>query len=87
MVAQLSCEFFSHTPSSHVTYLIKSPDDEVEVGSDLAKLMPAKDLIDELHLLNVREEVPVVHRQVGCNLTRAILLGEGDYRLLVLVRK
>jgi len=70
-----------------VTYRISSHDNEVEVCSDLAKLVSAKDLIDERHLLNVREEVPVVNRQVSCNLTRAILLREGDYRLLVLVRK
>ena len=70
-----------------MTYLIKSPDDEVEVGSDLAKLVPAKDLMDELHLLDIREEVPVVHCQVGSNLTRAIPLRKEDYGLLVLVRK
>ena len=59
----------------------------VKVGCDLAKLVPAKDLVDELHLLDVGEQVPVVNGKVSGNLTRAVSLWKGGHWFLVLVRE
>ena len=70
-----------------MTYLIKSPDEMVEVGCDLAKLVSAKDLVDELHLLDVGEQVPVINGKVSGNLTRAVSLWKRGHWLLVLVRE
>lgn len=42
---------------------------QVKVRDDLSKLVPAKDMIYDLHLLSVGEQVPVIESQVSCNLT------------------
>ncbi len=47
--------------------------------------MPAKDGKDELHLLNVGKEVPIVDCQVRSYLSGALTLREGGHRLHVLV--
>ena len=69
------------------TYLIKSSDEVVKVGCDLAKLVSTKDLVNELHLLNVGEQVPVVNGEMSGNLTRTVSLREEGDWFLVLVRK
>ena len=73
----------SETPQ----YLVEAPDQEVQVCGDPAKLMAAKQLVDELHLLDVGEEVPVVECQVCGYLSAAVFLGERCGWLLVLVRQ
>ena len=69
------------------TYLIKSSDEVVKVGRDLAKLVSTKDLVNELHLLDVGEQVPVVNGEMSSNLTRTVSLREEGDWFLVLVRK
>ena len=71
----------------HVTYLIKSSDEVVKVGRDFAKLVSTKDLVNELHLLNVGEQVPVVNGEMSGNFTRTVSLWEGGHWFLVLVGK
>ena len=46
--------------------------------------MSTKHIVDELHLLSVGEEIPVVQRQMSCNFTRRVL-GEWNHRFLTLV--
>ena len=49
--------------------------------------MAPKQLVDELHLLDIGEEVPVVEGQVCGYLSAAVFLGERRGWLLVLVRQ
>ena len=61
--------------------LVEPPEEQVEVGDYLVELVPAKHLVDELHLLDVGEEVPVVDHQVSRNLTSRVLGERGGWFL------
>ena len=66
------------------SYFSKPSHQQVKVRDDLSKLVPAKDSVDNLHLLSVGEEVPVVESEVSCDLAGRVLR-EWKYWLLVLV--
>ena len=73
-----------HDTGGMLPHLGKSADKEVEVSNHLPKFVSAEDHVDELHLLGVGEEVPVVQGQVSRNLATRVLRERGG-RLLVLV--
>ena len=72
---------------SLTTDLVKSSDDEVKVRRNFVELVSSKEMVDVLHLLDVGEQVPVVHCQVSGQLLSAVLLGKNSSWLLVLVRE
>ena len=49
--------------------LIKPSIKDIKVAGDLGKAMPTKHLVDELHLLDVVEQVPVMDTQLAGNLS------------------
>lgn len=62
-----------------VTHFVEPANQHIQVGGDLAKLVSSEDRVNELHLLDVGEEVPVVEGEVGGNVTRPVLLRkQGD---------
>ena len=50
-------------------YLIEATDQQVQVTGDLVEAMAAKDLVDELHHLDIGEEVPVIDCEMSSYLS------------------
>ena len=49
--------------------LIKPSIENIKVAGDLGESMAAKHLVDELHLLYVVEQIPVVDTQLASNVS------------------
>ena len=68
-------------------YLVESPDEQVKVSGNLAEFVSSKYAVDQLHLLCVCEQVPIVDSEMCRYFARSLFLREGSHWLCILVRQ